>query len=165
MAKTQTQHRIGLILFVVVAAAACLLLGYWQLSRFESATGTAQNLGYAFQWPAFAAFFIYAYRRFIRLEADRDAELDDLDEATNEPEAGQPAANSKKKRVWVDRDKSKMTEIPEYLLPKRAPAAASVPSPADDEGKPGKSLNEYNDYLARLSLSDSQGRDTEGHLR
>ncbi|WP_024795423.1 hypothetical protein [Tomitella biformata] len=163
MAKTQQQHRIGLIIFVVAAAATCLLLGYWQLSRFESATGTAQNLGYAFQWPAFAAFFIYAYRRFIRLEADVDAEQDSSDEDDADADDLAVSPSKPKKKVWV-RDKSEMTEIPEYLLPKRASAAAASRSAAADvpgeADRAGRSLSEYNDYLAQL-----RERDTEGQRR
>jgi len=53
---------------VVVAAAGCLALAWWQWTRFESASGTFQNLGYALQWPAFAAFCIYGYYKFVRLE-------------------------------------------------------------------------------------------------
>ncbi len=172
MAKTRQQHRIGLIVFVVAAAATCLLLGYWQLSRFDSATGTARNLGYAFQWPAFAAFFIYAYRRFIRLEADLEAERGEDDESgsdalTDAPIADQPTAPTpSRKKIWVDRDKSKMTEIPEYLLPKREPTSANARTAAEpDTGASGAvgdeasgSLHEYNDYLARLSARDTEGQ-------
>ena len=60
--------RFGLILGVIVAAAGCLALGWWQWTRFESTSGTFQNLGYALQWPMFAAFCVYAYRKFIRFE-------------------------------------------------------------------------------------------------
>jgi DNA-binding transcriptional regulator of glucitol operon len=57
-----------------VGAAGCLALGWWQLERYDSAAGTAQNLGYALQWPLFAAFLVYAYRRFVRLEQESNAE-------------------------------------------------------------------------------------------
>lgn len=55
-------------MLVIVSFLACLALAWWQWSRFESG-GTGQNLGYALQWPLFAAFVIYAYRRFVQLEA------------------------------------------------------------------------------------------------
>ncbi len=55
-------------MLVVVAAAGCLALAWWQWTRFESATGTFQNLGYALQWPAFAGFCVYGYYKFVRLE-------------------------------------------------------------------------------------------------
>ena len=47
---------------VVVAAAGCLGLAWWQWTRFESASGTFQNLGYALQWP------LFAYYKFVRYE-------------------------------------------------------------------------------------------------
>ena len=53
---------------VVVAAIGCLGLAWWQWSRFESASGTFQNLGYALQWPLFAGFCFYAYYKFVRYE-------------------------------------------------------------------------------------------------
>ena len=53
---------------MIVAAVGCLVLGWWQWTRFESNSGTFQNLGYAVQWPMFAGFCIYAYRKFILYE-------------------------------------------------------------------------------------------------
>jgi DNA-binding transcriptional regulator of glucitol operon len=53
---------------VIVAAGGCLALGWWQWTRFQSASGSFQNLGYALQWPAFAGFCVYAYRKFVRYE-------------------------------------------------------------------------------------------------
>ena len=81
---------------MLVAACGCLALGWWQWSRFESTSGTFQNLGYALQWPMFAGFCVYAYRKFIRLE---DAP----------PEA--PSATDS------------ITEVPAGLLPERPTTA------------------------------------------
>lgn len=88
------RRRVGLVLGVIVAAAGCLALGWWQWTRFESNSGTFQNLGYALQWPMFAAFCVYAYRKFIRYE-----------ESPPEP------ANT-----------GELTEIPAGLLPERPSA-------------------------------------------
>ncbi|NUS45786.1 MAG: hypothetical protein HOQ24_19105 [Mycobacteriaceae bacterium] len=118
------RHRPALIALVVLAAAACLALGWWQWGRFEANGGNGQNLGYALQWPLFAGFFGYAYRRFIRLEAEREAG----DEA--------PAAKQSRTRV---------TEIPAGLLPER-PAPAQAPD--DPE------LADYNRYLAELNRAE-----------
>ena len=72
--ETTTSSRPGpLVALVVVAFVACLGLGWWQWERFSSG-GTFQNLGYAFQWPLFAFFVIYAYRRFVVLESGAAAE-------------------------------------------------------------------------------------------
>ncbi|BBX42556.1 hypothetical protein [Mycobacterium simiae] len=61
-------HRPALIVLAVVAACGCLALGWWQWTRFQSPSGTFQNLGYALQWPLFAWFCLYAYRNFVRYE-------------------------------------------------------------------------------------------------
>ncbi|WP_099250986.1 hypothetical protein [Mycobacterium sp. shizuoka-1] len=97
---TPRRRRFALIIGVIIAASGCLALGWWQWSRFESTSGTFQNLGYALQWPMFAGFCVYAYRKFIRYE---DA-----------PPAPPTAADS-------------VTEIPAGLLPERPTArTASV---------------------------------------
>ena len=56
------------IVLLIVAAVTCLLLARWQWHRYQSGSGTFQNLGYALQWPCFAAFFVYAYRAGLRME-------------------------------------------------------------------------------------------------
>ena len=89
--STTRRRRPALIALVILAAAGCLALGWWQWTRFQSASGTFQNLGYALQWPAFAAFCIYAYRKFVRYE-----------EAPPELQTSRT-----------------VTEIPEGLLPER----------------------------------------------
>lgn len=96
-------NRPALIALVIVVALGCLALAWWQWERFESASGTGQNLGYAMQWPLFAAFAVFAYVRFVRLE--REAE-----------EPAPRAAESEAPR-----------EIPAGILPERPTAA-----PADD---------------------------------
>lgn len=96
------RRRPALIVLAVAAAAACLALGWWQWERFGSSSGTFQNLGYALQWPMFAAFFIYAYRKFVLLEAN--------------PEPPPPP--------------DKPRELPEDLLPPRpAPAGGAGDDP------------------------------------
>lgn len=97
--------RPALIALVVVAALACMALGWWQWERFESASGTGQNLGYALQWPLFAGFVVFAYFRFVRLER---ADEEDAEAAPSAPAAAR--------------------EIPAGILPER-PAAARDDDP------------------------------------
>jgi DNA-binding transcriptional regulator of glucitol operon len=85
------RRRPALIALVIVAACGCLALGWWQWTRFQSVSGTFQNLGYALQWPLFAWFCVYAYRKFVRYE-----------EAPPEP-----------------REDGAVTEVPAGLLPER----------------------------------------------
>ena len=90
------RRKFGLMILAIVAAGGCLALGWWQWSRWESNSGSFQNLGYALQWPMFAAFCVYAYRKFVRYE-----------DVPPEP-----------------RDAREVTEIPAGLLPERPAVAA-----------------------------------------
>ncbi|KAA0022844.1 transcriptional regulator [Antrihabitans cavernicola] len=107
------RHRASLIILVIVASLGCLALGWWQWTRFESAGGTGQNLGYALQWPLFAGFVVYAYRRFVQLE----------------DEAEDPSSTPKKKVV--------VREVPVGLLPERPSAAR------DDQDPQMREYNRY----------------------
>ncbi|WP_197380383.1 hypothetical protein [Mycolicibacterium mengxianglii] len=102
--STTQRRRWALVALVIAAACGCLALGWWQWTRYESASGTFQNLGYAMQWPFFAGFCIYAYRKFVRFEV-----------APPEP-----------------RSSTELTEIPEGLLPQRPVAASTAADPEDD---------------------------------
>ncbi|OZG31077.1 transcriptional regulator [Williamsia sp. 1138] len=128
MASNKQRHRPALIALVIVAAVACLAMAWWQLDRFESSSGTGQNLGYALQWPAFAAFFVYAYRKFVVLEDNPD-EVEKMHAA----------------------DKG-IKEIPAGILPPR-PSAAPVPT-VEDGTTEGDQIAEYNRILAELAEAD-----------
>lgn len=66
-------------------------------------SGTFQNLGYALQWPLFAGFCVWAYRKFVRYEQTPPA----------------------------PRQHPAMTQLPQGLLPERpGPAAQPVDDPA-----------------------------------
>ena len=125
--RAGAHRRWALIPLVILAACGCLALAWWQWTRYESASGTFQNLGYALQWPFFAGFCVYAYRKFVLLEATPPEEL---------------------------RASSELTEIPEGLLPQR-PAAATGPID-NDEADDDPALREYNAYLAELAKSDNE---------
>ncbi|WP_049825950.1 hypothetical protein [Tsukamurella paurometabola] len=148
------RHRPALIVFVVVAAAACLALGWWQWGRFESTAGSARNLGYALQWPLFALAFLWGYRRFVQLEDE--AELQErlaADEAAAEPAAQADAAAARP--APVDRGAGSMTAIPEGFLPSRRAA------PSPDESAPDDPAHaEYNRLLAELAANDAPRTDT-----
>ncbi|MDT5079399.1 MAG: hypothetical protein QOJ80_4036 [Mycobacterium sp.] len=89
--STTRRRRPALIALVCLGAVGCLVLAWWQWTRYESASGTFQNLGYALQWPMFAGFCFYAYYKFVRYE-----------------EAPPPKANG-----------DHLTELPDGLLPER----------------------------------------------
>ncbi|WP_058855126.1 hypothetical protein [Nocardia jinanensis] len=163
----RTVHRPALIVLVVVLALAALLLGWWQWERFSSASGTAQNLGYALQWPLFAGFALYAYFRFVRLEQESGG-AGEPGGATGVPaEADAPAGPEGTVDVAASRAKTGLfagrrsapayapREIPAGFLPER-PHAAQDDDPV---------LAEYNSYLARLNADDGATGRPAGRAR
>ncbi|MCT1435045.1 hypothetical protein [Dietzia maris] len=155
-ARTRVKHRPAWIAFVVLGAIFCMGMGLWQLARYQEATGTAQNLGYTFMWPFLAGFLVYAYLKYVRMEAREDdwasasagaadgpgADNEDDDEADHRA-PDHPAAG--KNRTGRDRF-GVMTEIPSDLLPTRRPAR--------DEAVRDEGLDAYNSYLAELARRD-----------
>lgn len=106
--KVRWWHIVLIAFFVVLF----LFLAYWQWTRFKSGSGTFQNLGYAFQWPLFAVFVVYAYRTAMRYENERiDAENEAL-------EMGQEAARYEAKSKDAGKEQP-VTKIDEDFLPPR----------------------------------------------
>jgi hypothetical protein len=69
-----TPRRLAIGLVCVVTLIGCCGLAWWQWTRFESASGTFQNLGYVLQWPLFGLFPAFMVWRIRRLDALRRAE-------------------------------------------------------------------------------------------
>ncbi|ABK72397.1 hypothetical protein [Mycolicibacterium smegmatis] len=122
--STTRRRRPALILLVFVAAAGCMALAWWQWTRFESNSGTFQNLGYALQWPMFAGFCFYAYYKFVRYE-----------------------------EAPPERPKDTVTEIPEGLLPER-PRHVARERTADDDDPALAEYNAYLAELAKKKEQD-----------
>ncbi|AWH91672.1 hypothetical protein [Dietzia lutea] len=155
-APVTVKHRPAWIAFVILGAIVCVGMGLWQLARYQEASGTVQNLGYTFMWPFLGGFLIYAYLKYVRMEAAEDdwasvaegaagargADDDDDDEpdhrAKDLPTGGKNGSG--RDRFGV------LTEIPADLLPTRRPAA--------DEGARDEGLDAYNAYLAELARKD-----------
>lgn len=166
----RTVHRPALIVLAVVLAVAAVALGWWQWERFSSASGTAQNLGYAMQWPLFGAFALFAYFRFVRLEREATEDGDPpaaresagsgpaqtgaASEGSGAPDAAAsaPAGGGGGRRRVATREPR---EIPAGFLPER-PRAARDTDPV---------LAEYNSYLARLNAGDQAGTDARDSER
>ena len=155
-APSSVKHRPAWIAFVVLGAIVCIGMGLWQLARYQEASGTVQNLGYTFMWPFLGGFLIYAYLKYVRMEAAEDdwasasdgaagarGTDDDDDDEVDHRAADLPATG--KNRTGRDRF-GVMTELPADLLPTRRPAADVR---ARDEG-----LHAYNAYLAELARKD-----------
>ncbi|MCK0176483.1 MULTISPECIES: hypothetical protein [Mycobacteriaceae] len=125
--STTRRRRPALISLVVVAAAGCLALAWWQWSRWESTSGSFQNLGYAMQWPAFAVFCFYAYFKFVRYEE-------------SPPEVHRTDA---------------VTELPAGLLPERPVATRAGATDFNDDDPALREYNAYLADLAEADRSDA----------
>lgn len=86
METSSTLRWAGRIALSVVSLIVCCGLAWWQWDRYQSASGTFQNLGYVLQWPLFGLFPAFMFYRMHRL---RQAEL----AAPEEP--SEPAAQER----------------------------------------------------------------------
>lgn len=89
-------------MFITLAVLTTFGLAYWQWTRFQSGSGTFQNLGYALQWPFFGAFIVYAYRSYLKYENEMLEDENNLSPVDRRRAA-----------------RGEMTEIDEDFLPPR----------------------------------------------
>jgi DNA-binding transcriptional regulator of glucitol operon len=115
---------LALHVLAIVLVAACLGLGWWQWQRVGE--GSARSLGYALEWPFFAAFVVLIWGHLVR-DALRGG-------GTERPDtrSGEAAESS--------------------LLPPQP--ARAVEGPPEEE--PDEELAAYNRYLAELHARDAQ---------
>ncbi|SMD09840.1 hypothetical protein [Kibdelosporangium aridum] len=67
-------RRLAIVVVCVVSLAGACLLAWWQWNRYESASGSWQNLGYVLQWPLFGLFPAFMVWRIRRLRQREDQE-------------------------------------------------------------------------------------------
>jgi DNA-binding transcriptional regulator of glucitol operon len=101
-------RRLGIVVVCVVSLVGCVGLAWWQWERFESATGSWQNLGYVLQWPLFGLFpaFVFWRLRKLRREPDTPPKA-----APPPPEPWAPAPRA----VGQDDDDPELAEYNRYL--------------------------------------------------
>jgi DNA-binding transcriptional regulator of glucitol operon len=127
-------------LWTAVGCAVALVVGlgmaYWQWSRYESASGTLQNLGYVLQWPLFGFFPAFMVWR-IYLVARR--------------ERGDPAAAPSAESVAETASEPQPTTKRSFMayVP---PTAEDIP--AADTAAQDPALAKYNALLADLNNAD-----------
>lgn len=68
-------RRVGIVALCVLAMIACVGLAWWQWQRFESSTGSWQNLGYVLQWPLFGLFPAFMFWRLRTLRGQHPKPL------------------------------------------------------------------------------------------
>ncbi len=127
------------VLLLVAAVIISLLLARWQWQRFQSGTGSLQNLGYALQWPFFGAFLVFIYRAGMRMENEKiDAE--------NSGDKMQALYEADKAAFG---DPGAVTEIDEDFLPSR----------------PTMDIDEYNARFAPRRGAEADTTDPDGSER
>ncbi|GAA0262728.1 hypothetical protein GCM10009539_55700 [Cryptosporangium japonicum] len=145
----------------IVLIGACLGLAWWQWGRAHSLSGTAQNLGYALQWPAFAAFVAYAWYRMLRLELHPPADATRAGTVTTTagaPRAGDGDGDERAGGpVGTAGGVARSGGAPRTVPVRRhyRPQAAESADPADEQ------LAAYNAYLASLNPPSNRAPKTE----
>ncbi|NKQ53073.1 hypothetical protein HFP15_09280 [Amycolatopsis sp. K13G38] len=124
-----TPRRIAIGTLCLIALIVSCGLAWWQWDRFESASGTFQNLGYVLQWPLFGLFPAFMVWRIRKLRREAAAE-----------DAQRPAPDDNR-ATWGHKP---VSEVP------RPRPARIVADDEDDE------LAAYNRYLAELNARDQE---------
>jgi DNA-binding transcriptional regulator of glucitol operon len=65
---------LGIAGVCLLSLAGAVALAWWQWERYESASGSLQNLGYVLQWPLFGLFPAFVFWRMRKLRKQRDEE-------------------------------------------------------------------------------------------
>jgi DNA-binding transcriptional regulator of glucitol operon len=142
-----TPRWIGFTGLVLLAVVAFLFLAWWQLSRFESTSGSWQNLGYTLQWPFFAAFAVYLWWKLLRDPgAPQNSERVGTDvSGEGRPESVTRGAEEGERAdgVLPGGDDAVLPPLPSKR-PVGSDQWAGQAEPADPE------LEAYNDYLEAL---------------
>ena len=79
------------VILLTLAVICTLLLARWQWDRFNSASGTFQNLGYALQWPVFGIFCVVIYRKYLKYEREMEEEGELLSQKFDDTQREVPA--------------------------------------------------------------------------
>lgn len=107
------QALVAVLLAAVVVV--CLRLGWWQLQRFTSGTGSWQNLGYTFQWPTFAVFAIVVWWRLRALHSARERPAPQTETPDPEPPRSVWAAPAPGRRAADDEPDAELAAYNSYL--------------------------------------------------
>ena len=77
---------VAIVAVSLIAVAGGALLAWWQWTRYTSATGTLQNLGYVLQWPLFGIFPGFMFWRIARTARREREPAQPREEPAPEPE-------------------------------------------------------------------------------
>jgi DNA-binding transcriptional regulator of glucitol operon len=104
-------RRAGIVALCVLSLVACVGLAWWQWQRFESSTGTWQNLGYVLQWPLFGLFPAFMFWRLRKLRTQHAAERP-TPQAAPPPEPDKPVV---RQDVVADDEDPELAAYNRYL--------------------------------------------------
>ena len=121
------------VLFLVAAVAATIALAWWQWTRFQSGSGTFQNLGYALQWPLFGAFFVFAYRKYLQYENRMIDAKNAGEDGPFELRSSRPGGGDGPTEI----EEGFLPERPEPKTPEEQPARPRRRGDGDLSGLPG----------------------------
>ena len=82
-----TPRRLAIVGGCLLSLVVCCGLAVWQWQRFESASGTWQNLGYVLQWPLFGLFPAFLFWRMRTLRTEHAANPPEAPPAQEPPPA------------------------------------------------------------------------------
>lgn len=123
---------------LIVGVVVMILLGRWQWHRAQSATGTLQNLGYAFQWWFFGCLAVFGWAREVRADV-------------RSGRGGGPEQQLAAEAALTEGLTEGLGLVPASTA-SAASTAPAVPEEADEE------LAAYNAYLVRLNARDQRLR-------
>jgi DNA-binding transcriptional regulator of glucitol operon len=142
-------------LLVGALVVVFLLLAWWQVGR--AAEGNSLSIGYALQWPAFAAFGVYAWVKTMLLLRRESLEASPASERTargHTPEghaalAGAPREHRTTLSVASTGGHGKLQRLTEQVASSGGPLQGPRFDEEDDD------LAAYNRYLASLHREES----------
>lgn len=102
-------RRVGIVALCVLSLVACVGLAWWQWQRFESASGTWQNLGYVLQWPLFGLFPAFMFWRLRKLRAQHQ------DSPPAEPPTAPEPPRAPARPARQDEDDPELAAYNDYL--------------------------------------------------
>jgi DNA-binding transcriptional regulator of glucitol operon len=146
--------RRGLLIVAVsvVSLIGGALLAWWQWTRYQSASGTLQNLGYVLQWPLFGVFPAFMFYRISQADK-RLREADELAEAAEAAQAQVPQPRAEQAEQPANGAGPTMSA--DEWIAKRAYVQKRISTDVaeDDEDQV---LLAYNQRLAQLSASEER---------
>ncbi|ONI71280.1 hypothetical protein ALI144C_49600 [Actinosynnema sp. ALI-1.44] len=109
-------RRLAVVVACVVSLAGACLLAWWQWNRYESASGSWQNLGYVLQWPLFGLFPAFMVWRIRRLRARESEERTGAGSAAvAEPPRRLPSPRRPEPPVTADQPDDELAAYNQYL--------------------------------------------------